>query len=816
MNALPRIIPIPRHTDYLLLALTVFLVPLMTGVTFKVDSVIDVPDSTPGDHVCDGGGTGGTGICTLRAAVMESNASSGIDTIEVPSGLYRLDPKLGPLEITDETKIQGAGPTSTILDGSSGGLKTLVIYVTQGGYLVANHLTVQNGDTPGGGGIVVEEGSAEFNNIVIRDNTAFSSGGAGLGVRANGRVKMWRSAVLNNTGGAAAGGISNSGELWVFESTIADNKSSHVAGIRNHGEMHLHNTTVSGNESFAGTAGTGGIFQAGSAVLNNVTITKNKGRGNFPSSFSGGGIQNVGTTTLKNSIIADNEGDGGPNDCVGSLNANSKYNLIGDRIGCNIPASTEPTFLFNPKPELGPLANNGGPTQTHLPAPTSPALNAGYRSPIGWSSRDDCEARDQRGVPRRDRSPRVKGYCDVGAVEVTSANFAVVRFVLVDAVSDTDIRPLLQGDTIVLSDLPSELSIRAEIMGSPGGVVFGYDGAISYRTDMTSPYSLGQETGGRYDPFVFTSGRHTLSATPFTVAKGGNLEGGSQTIEFIVQDVPGAFGHGVIDNIHIRKPADNLTLAGAVLLKVDIEKANYSNVLVRTDKGTSAEKNVTGQMVLRGVDALTADLMLPFGTHTITASGEVPCWYCTGGKRQSSVSHTFTLLPSPAPCTRTDGNFVRTIPAAGIAAGQMPGRQVIATPLLNGTDMVMIIIDDAPDLQQNQMRLELDINPDQGVTWNKAIEAWGACHSGSRTDLAEASMAGGFGVGVICSPPATANDFRSGCTIPQTVLLNQSTTGELLLRKPGFWGVWHDVEVFDSSIWPALGGRSVRFIWSKD
>ena len=53
----------------------------------------------------------------------------------------------------------------------------------------------------------------------------------------------------------------------------------------------------------------------------------------------------------------------------------------------------------------------------------------------------------------------------MGAVEVTSANTFATGFILVNAASNTDVRPVLHGDTLVLSELPPELSIRAVVTG---------------------------------------------------------------------------------------------------------------------------------------------------------------------------------------------------------------------------------------------------------------------------------------------------------------------------------------------------------------
>ena len=212
----------------------------------------------------------------------------------------------------------------------------------------------------------------------------------------------------------------------------------------------------------------------------------------------------------------------------GELSGDSKYNLIGNTEGCVITSYVS-TYRLDVNPQLGPLGNNGGPTQTHLPAASSQALETGYGFPP--PAADACEARDQRGVPR----PQGSGVCDMGAVEVTSANVFVTGFVLVDAAANTDIRPLLHGDTLFLTELPSELSVRAVVTGSPGSVVFGYDDAPSFQTENVSPYALGGDSpAGDYNPVAIGTGVHTLIATPFAAMAGGGAAGGNHTVIFEV------------------------------------------------------------------------------------------------------------------------------------------------------------------------------------------------------------------------------------------------------------------------------------------
>lgn len=523
--------------DRITTSLTILLFLETSGCIYRVNSFGDAPDANPGDRKCERAVSVGSeaiapdGLCTLRAAVMESNASIWKDTIEVPNGLYQLVLPVaaggGPLVITDGVKIQGAGAANTIIDGSG----HMVFHVQNEG-LELNNVTIQGGNAQSGGGIRVDAGTSEFNNIVVRQNEAFTGGG-GLLIDAGATLTIRRSAIINNFAqGLAGGGIWNAGELWVYDSTIANNDSNRAGGIANTGQMNLRNTTVSGNLAHSPEAGTGGIHNEGFAVLNNVTITNNTGVGN-KGTFIGGGIQtqNGKTTVLKNSIIAGNHGGTGPNDCVGELSGDSKYNLIGDSNGCTIPAFVS-TFLLDVDPLLGPLTSNGGPTQTHLPAGDSPVLETAYQFPP--PAADACEPRDQRGVPR----PQGAGVCDMGAIERTSANTFVTGFTLVNAASNTDIHPLLHGDTLVLSELPPQLSIRADVAGtSPGSVVFGYDATPSIKTENVAPYALGgDDPAGDYIPFGLSTGSHILTATPFAATGGGGAAGGSQTITFTVQN----------------------------------------------------------------------------------------------------------------------------------------------------------------------------------------------------------------------------------------------------------------------------------------
>jgi hypothetical protein len=105
----------------------------------------------------------------------------------------------------------------------------------------------------------------------------------------------------------------------------------------------------------------------------------------------------------------------------GNLLSNG-YNLSNE--GTCTPYFNQTGDVNNENPNLGPLANNGGPTFTRLPNPPSAAIDA---IPNGTNGCGTTLTTDQRGAPRP-----INGLCDtpaplagqvrVGAVEAGWVN----------------------------------------------------------------------------------------------------------------------------------------------------------------------------------------------------------------------------------------------------------------------------------------------------------------------------------------------------------------------------------------------------------
>lgn len=159
------------------------------------------------------------------------------------------------------------------------------------------------------------------------------------------------------------------------------------------GNPSLNNITFSGNnaEHFGG----GMLSFQSSPTLRNVTFSGNTATNN------GGGIYNLqGSPTLTNAILWGNT----PDQIRGDLTSVIYSDVQGGYPG---------TGNINADPLLGPLADNGGFTQTHAIAAGSPAIDAG--------DPDVCPNIDQRAFTRPiDGDENGTAICDMGAYEYGS------------------------------------------------------------------------------------------------------------------------------------------------------------------------------------------------------------------------------------------------------------------------------------------------------------------------------------------------------------------------------------------------------------
>ena len=340
-----------------------------------------------------------TACKTIGHAV--SLASSG-DSIMVAAATYKENLTLG-----FSLSVLGSGATTTIIDGAAHG--TVVTVSNTNSKVSLANLTIRNGFANSGGG-VSNAGTLAISYSIVSGNVAYGliAGGAGGGIDNLGTLTLNSSTVTGNSSKGQdihtgrGGGIVNWGKLTMNQSTLSSNTSNSAGvgggGIYNYGSAVIINSTLSGNGT-SGTSG-GGIFNnpAGNLSISNSTLANNF-------AGSGGGIFGTPTASLQDSIVANNSGG----DCDGTLTSNG-YNLSSD----DSRKFNGPGDINNANPVLGPLQNNGGPTQTMALLPGSLAIDAG--NPSGCTDgQGHLLKTDQRGQPRPDKEDT--GGCDMGAYE---------------------------------------------------------------------------------------------------------------------------------------------------------------------------------------------------------------------------------------------------------------------------------------------------------------------------------------------------------------------------------------------------------------
>jgi predicted outer membrane repeat protein len=255
-----------------------------------------------------------------------------------------------------------------------------------------------------GGAILNSQGSASVTNCVFTQNYARSQGqdrgGAIYNSGPMAALTVLNSTFSGNSVSDSGGAIDNEqpgGAVMVTASTFNNNQATYFGGgISNLGaSVTADNCTFYQNSATDPVSGAGGGIACFDSTLTvtSCTITAN-------SAGSGGGIQVSGTTaTLRNTIVAVNlnTATGLADDVNGALDPGSSYNLIGDGTGMTgisdmVNGNQVGNRIQPINPMLGPLADNGGPTQTCALLVGSPAIRAGDPALAGTT--------DQRGVVR--------------------------------------------------------------------------------------------------------------------------------------------------------------------------------------------------------------------------------------------------------------------------------------------------------------------------------------------------------------------------------------------------------------------------------
>ncbi len=507
-----------------------------------------------------------TGNCTLREAVNDAGNSFGSDTINFQSGLNGTIVLSGTaITINSDVTINGPGARILRVSGNNAS-RVFVVNPALFGSATVNMsgLTVTGGNAQpillggtliGDGGGIINTGGATLNltEMNISGNSATSLGG-GIATRAillaTTTTNITRSTISNNSAILGGGGISNLGTQLISSAA-----------------MTLTDSTVTGNSALA--EGGGISNTAGTIYSVNNTVSHNQ------STVAGGGIVNVagiliGTVSMRNTILAQNTAvlntDIISSDGLGVFNSLGN-NLIGNNldISASFSASVFVQGSASPNanadvvggvgigvqridPLLGALQNNGGATDTRLPAVGSPAIDKGNNCVIDntctVSNLTAPLTLEQRGAgfPRQ-----VGTRVDIGATEGSSApvlafvvtslgdnesdGCAVGLCTLREAVTDANALPdantitFLSGltGTIFLTNGQIITQTPMTITG-PGARVVSVDGGVTNRIfEIATPAGGGDNTVN-ISGLTFTNGFAPTSGAD-TGGGGGILNG---------------------------------------------------------------------------------------------------------------------------------------------------------------------------------------------------------------------------------------------------------------------------------------------------
>ena len=150
---------------------------------------------------------------------------------------------------------------------------------------------------------------------------------------------------------------------------------------------------------------------------------------------------------------------------------------------------------------------------------------------------------------------------------VEPAQVDVTEIVLVDAITDTEIKSIVDGDVLNLDLVNGRFNIVAKTNpGIVGSVELVQSGPESRtQVENVAPYSLWGDQNGDFIPETYGPGQYTVTATPFTMASKGGDQGIALTVTFTLNNViPPSVGLNVFPNTQSVGEAVNLSIDGQV------------------------------------------------------------------------------------------------------------------------------------------------------------------------------------------------------------------------------------------------------------
>ncbi|MCP4901889.1 MAG: hypothetical protein GY906_33410 [bacterium] len=375
-----------------------------------------------------------SGAGSLREAITIAEGNGEVDEIIFDADYTIALSSVLPT-ISTEITITGNGWNNTIIDGGNpaqGTSGVRAFYISTGN-LTLDDVMIQNCYAWGGSAVYNESGTLSVISSSLETNASNSAvyGGAIYSESSN-PIDLELSRFednLNLQGGpadvTAIGNTSTPGQHLGITDTSFFNGSGDSSIL-----VHWKEDLVVESSTFYGASEKALDILGCTGTISNSTLSENQTAIEYdsynvnwgPVNITGVtildsdsyGIRIFGSSTqvaLSHTIIADS---GIANCVVSGGTLTSVGNNLDSANTCSFASAGD---LINTNPLLGPLQDNGGPTFTHQPLLSSPAIDAGLA--------DSGLAVDQRGISRpQDGDGNTVALCDIGAVESGTLIFA--------------------------------------------------------------------------------------------------------------------------------------------------------------------------------------------------------------------------------------------------------------------------------------------------------------------------------------------------------------------------------------------------------
>ncbi len=296
---------------------------------------------------------------------------------------------------TQEVSITGSTVTGNTSVSNGGGMALYDNYVpttVDTSTFSGNTVTGSGGKYQDGGGVWIEDTYYGYpttvsNSTFTGNSTPDSGGGISFGENFYGPTQVINSTITDNSAGFGAG----------VQFADLDNSSYDPSST-----FSLLNSTVTGNDA---TSNGGGVW-LGYAITG------------YP--FGTDGDLEISSSIVSNNTAPDSPDLGQNPYATGSTSAGNS--LLANPSGATYTEDPSGSVLTGVYPQLMALADNGGPTETRLPAASSPVINAGLANGL---------TEDQRGENRTVHYPQKANSLgsdgtDMGAVELSAPPNTVI------------------------------------------------------------------------------------------------------------------------------------------------------------------------------------------------------------------------------------------------------------------------------------------------------------------------------------------------------------------------------------------------------